>query len=994
MISAPRERAIRLADRRLKFSRLPEGLAYNSGVVVAIALHNQAAELPQAILSVLEQDVGPETMAILVLDDESTDNWREYSAGLLDHPQVAIAHGCCGSAAHTRNALLDLIDQTFPQARWVARLDADDRLATKHSLRTMVEAGDRNGVDFVLGSNYLRQGNEIIGSLNRADPEVLLDRERLTSFVRAFCAGETEHELPSCNLLLRVRSKIRYPLICSAEDHWLVAGLLMFSPDLGCVVSEPAYAVYSIGGQATWHNRADSAWSETRSRLGSAVRLWRDVLQNGHCVLGWGNEGVVWEEMQELHKRFYPGVMTEDQLVTIKHLTEKTHGVIIPFTICPSFTDEPVISMAKVALTEISGPLAPETLRAFLAATYDAGVVPSNIKRDNIRLNECGALVYIDIGQDIHPLSVSRFLDCAARLYAVAILGWSDCELARRWTWRTALEGVSALDGFEEFYRDLIVGLHAACSLPEQPHAVIFQHEDVTLLIKGCPQDEAMLTAQVKHIVGGLCSNTKFAHRILLVDPYPGPYLRQYAVGDLDRLLKEADALKSRGWLDEVWIAPTASEAVAELYRRWFGISEACCSHTADGAPLFSQLWAFEQIDTRFVLQMDVDVLVGLADARHDVVTDMKTPFDMPTVWCVGFNIPKATSEFRVYTSTKGGFVPEIRMGMLDIPRILTRRPFENPVEQERPVLMWHRALEYAQQHNGMQSVRGGDPRSFYVHPRNEDKNWSKLAMARDLIGQGIYPSEQAEKWDLDLSAPWKYQSRSEAIIFLLLGWNTGFERLARCIYSLAMQTWQEFGIILIEDAGEPGAAMPLHHWFGDLRARTTIIRRPEQVGYIGNFQLAVHDICTRSDSLIVVLDQDDALMRDDVAWRLWRAWCEGADLINAPMFRPDKPLALYSVCHSQPRRHGGGNVWAHLRGFRKALFERIPEQALTPPGGVDCLSDYLTMVPMAELAEKPVVLEDGYYYLHDRSAYSADRKRREAELKLWLFTQPELSGT
>ncbi len=753
MISAPRERAVRLAGRRLKFSRLPESLAQTSGIVVTIALHNQAAELPQAILSILEQDVGPETVAILVLDDESTDNWRECAAGLLDHPHVAIAHGCCGSAAHTRNALLDLVDETFPRARWVARLDADDRLATKSSLRSMVEAGNRGTFDFVLGSNYLRQESKIIGSLNRADPEVLLDRECLASFVNAFCAGETEHELPSCNLLLRVRSKIRYPLTRSAEDHWLVAGLLMFNADRGCVVSEPAYAVYSIGGQATRHNRADSAWSHTRMRLSSAVRLWRDVLQSGNRVLGWGNEGVVWQEAQEIHKRFYPGVMTEDQLVAIKQLTEKAHGAIIPFTICPSSPDGPVIRMAKIALTEMSGLLAPETLRAFLAAIYDAEIVPSNIKRDNIRLNERGELVYIDIGQDIHPLSVSRFLDCAARLYAIAILGWSDFELAQRRTWRTALEGLSALDGFAEFYRSLIVGLHPVCSPSEQPHTMLFQHDDVTLLIKSCPQDEAVLTTQVKHIVGGLCSNTKFARRILLIDPYPGPYLRQYAAGDLERLLEEADALKSECWLDDVWVAPTASEEVAELYQRWFGITETCRSHTVEGAPLFSQLWAFERIDTRFVLQMDIDVLVGLADARHDVVCDMKTHFATQTVWCVGFNIPKAASEFRAYKSSEGGFAPEIRMGMLDVLRILTRRPFGNPVQEEQPALMWHRVLELAQKHNGMESVRGGDPRSFYVHPRNEDKNWSKLAMVRDLIGQGIYPTEQAEKWDLDISA-------------------------------------------------------------------------------------------------------------------------------------------------------------------------------------------------------------------------------------------------
>lgn len=305
---------------------------------------------------------------------------------------------------------------------------------------------------------------------------------------------------------------------------------------------------------------------------------------------------------------------------------------------------------------------------------------------------------------------------------------------------------------------------------------------------------------------------------------------------------------------------------------------------------------------------------------------------------------------------------------------------------------MWHRALERAQAQNGMQSLRGGDTRGFYVHPRNEDKDWPKLSMARDLIGQGLYPPEQAEKWDLDVSAPWRYPARGEDLVFLLLGRDTLPARLARCIRSLAMQTWQEFGVILIEDAGDQGTARPLHHWFREMCDRTTIIRQQKRAGYIGNFQLAVRDICTRPESLIVVLDQDDALMRIDAAARLWRAWSAGADLVNAPMFRPNKPVTLYPVCYSQPRRRGGGNVWAHLRGFRKALFERVPEQAFAPLGGIDCLSDYLTMVPMAELAERPVALEDGYYYLHERAPYSADRKRRETVLKLWLFTQPELS--
>jgi hypothetical protein len=514
----------------------------------------------------------------------------------------------------------------------------------------------------------------------------------------------------------------------------------------------------------------------------------------------------------------------------------------------------------------------------------------------------------------------------------------------------------------------------------------------VTLLIKSCAQDAGSLAEQVRHLVGSLCASTRFALRALLIDTHRGPYLRQHVEGDLSSLIEQAKALQREGWLDEIWIYPADPGEVSALGQVWFGVPGATRTHTTQGAPLFPQLWGFEQVRTRFVLQLDVDVLVGIADSTHDVVGDMKCAMADPGVWCVGFNIPKAEGGFRPYESRAEGYAPEVRMGLLDLSRILSRRPFDNPVINGRHTLMWHRALEQAQRSNGMCSVRGGDSRSFYVHPRNPDKSWAGLAMARDLIGQGLFPPDQAEQWDLVISASWAHRRRHEDLVFMLLGRDTPPAKLTRCLASLAMQTRQEFGVVLIDDGGICPAVHSLHHSLGRIRDRTTLIRRNERVGYVANFR-AVAELCSRADTLIVVLDQDDALMNADVAECLWQAWSRGADLINAPMFRPDKPVKLYPVTYDHPRRCGGGNVWAHLRAFRKSLFEGIQTESLNAaPDEIDCLNDFLTMVPMAELAEHPVALDDRYAYLHEREPYPQERKKREEQVKAWLFSQPELS--
>ena len=990
---APRKVAVTLSARGLQFSQPPNPQTQQAEIVVVMALRNQAVYLSSALASALGQNIELGRLAVLILDDQSSDNWQETAHILLADPRVVIAHGVCGSAAHARNALLDLVDLHFPSAKWVARLDADDTFASPNVLQAMTVEGERTDASFVLGSNHLLLNNQHLPESNIADPVALRDPRQLLEFIEAFCQQRAQFELPSCNLVLRARLGIRYPLIRSAEDHWLVSSLLLFRASEAAIVPYPVYCTYRLDGSTSQQNRDSTEWHQTRMRLAQAVAIWSDTLRRFDHVLGHGMEGIVWSEDGHIHKRFYPWAIQLEQLEAVKRLAAACPAHIVGFEILPG-NHGACVTRYKGPPTEIiSGPVTTNVLRAFLQALWRAKVVISNIRRDNLRLSTDGRLMCIDIGVDIVPLSVSRFIDCAARAYAVLVLEWSDFELARRLTTCREEETLADLPGFEKFYGCLIKELHPLVASPEVAPLPTYQHDDISLLIKCCPQDADSLRDQVMHIVGTLAGQTRFARRILTVDPFEGPYLREFGKGNLPAVLKIAHHLQTESWVDEVWIAPTNQQSVAQVNARWFDAGTCISTHTVQGAPVTSQVWAFDQVVTRYALQVDCDALVGRQDAGHDYLSDMLNALRPDDVWCVGFNIPKAQNGNHPYTSREEGFAPEIRLGLLDLRRIQSHRPFVNPVVDGKLTLMWHRALELEQRQSGMRSLRGGDSRSFYIHPMNFDKRDPRLTMVRDLVAQGRYPSRQGEQWDLDMSLDWHYPKRKEDIVFLLLGRNTPPPLFLRCITSLQAQSDQEFGVIVVDDASESWFSQQMPFALGSMKDRTTLVRHSQRQGYLANFRFAVEEICLRPDTLVVVLDQDDALMSPNVVESLRACWADGADMIHAPMFRPEKPLRRYTPDYTSPRLKGGGNVWAHLRAFRKSLFMAVPaaEWAL-PHAYFDVLSDYLMMVPMTELSQQPTWIDEGYACLHQRMPYSNERKVMEEKAKQWLAARQALS--
>lgn len=163
---------------------------------------------------------------------------------------------------------------------------------------------------------------------------------------------------------------------------------------------------------------------------------------------------------------------------------------------------------------------------------------------------------------------------------------------------------------------------------------------------------------------------------------------------------------------------------------------------------------------------------------------------------------------------------------------------------------------------------------------------------------------------------------------------------------------------------------------------------------YIPNFLLA-SELILYSDTLIVVLDQDDVLMHDNIVSSLKKEKSKGADLINGLMFRPNKPAKLYYVDYLSPRSKGGGNTWTHLRAFKKSLFDSVPlSEFEIGDNWIQDVSDYATMLPMTELAKNPVQMIDQYYIYHEREDYTFPRKAKQSRLIKFLLSQDSLCST
>ena len=111
-------------------------------------------------------------------------------------------------------------------------------------------------------------------------------------------------------------------------------------------------------------------------------------------------------------------------------------------------------------------------------------------------------------------------------------------------------------------------------------------------------------------------------------------------------------------------------------------------------------------------------------------------------------------------------------------------------------------------------------------------------------------------------------------------------------------------------------------------------------------------------------------------------------------MVRTDKH-AIYPVDFRNPRGDGHGNLWQHLRTFRKRLFDAVPDEHLLVDGEYPRVAnDWAVMTAIVELATKPVHVRD-VLYLHEPSGAGKEAERVERETMIGaILAKPALERT
>ena len=533
---------------------------------------------------------------------------------------------------------------------------------------------------------------------------------------------------------------------------------------------------------------------------------------------------------------------------------------------------------------------------------------------------------------------------------------------------------------------------------------------EVTLLIKSCAMEAATLDVQVRHLVSQLEGPRAFAERLLVIDSREDGFTRQHTRGSLRALRDGAHRLVDAGWLDRIVEAPGDGGATAALHRRWFAIP---CprTHGATGAHVASILAGFEACATRYVLHVDADLMIGRLNRDHDHLADMLAVMETdPEALTVSFNVamehdrpytaggeagaeqvrPRVASDGagaeqdrpRAAGGGAGAWRTEARAGMIDLARLRVARPLPNSLDEDkgRLALSWHRSLDVAVRRGAGRSYRGGDRRTFYVHPPNARKrdvtDWFAVI---DRIEHGVVPSIQKGKVDWTGSvADWMGPLRREPFVFVVSGRNVPAGRLRRCIDSMVRQQGPRWGAVVFDDASDPMCAEHFEIAWNALGERCTIVRNRRRRGLLANVVTAIRMVCADPASVIVTLDADDALIGDRVLSRLAVEYERGADVSVGSMLRTDK-AADYPVCFDRPRERRGGNVWQHLRSFRKRLFDAIPDDALRLDGEyVDLANDWAFMLPIVEMARNPVHVTEALY-LYEPSGVGKDAAGKAA---------------
>lgn len=528
---------------------------------------------------------------------------------------------------------------------------------------------------------------------------------------------------------------------------------------------------------------------------------------------------------------------------------------------------------------------------------------------------------------------------------------------------------------------DLLAPASDFLVLELEPVGLPLKH-NTSLLIKVSPIEWRTIDFQIEHIISQLDSPRRFSEVIVVTDLHKGPFLRQYGEPDVNRLKEKLEKLKESGVIDRVIYAPDNLDAINQTYLKWFGV-ESSETHAVNGQHTFTSLYGIEQCQGDYILQMDSDCIVVRLDSSHDYLEDMIGVFNQdPNALTVSFNI--AGRGFSPYSHSDGfkSWRTEVRFSLFDRLRLEDALPLPNKKDGEGVLeFPWHRSIDQLIRDSRWKSYRGGDHRTFFIHVQNNVKRdtnrWYNIVKEAE---RGYIPPVQFGSVDLRGSTSDWLETRNEKFVYILRGMDVAIPKIRRVLDSIDAQTCSEWGMVIIDAGSSNGSEEYFEHFVvPKYRERVTFWRNRTPITPIENTKMAIKELCSNPDSIIINLDTDDALIGSNVLDRLKSLYDRGVDLTVGSMLRTDKYMD-YPVDFNTPRKSRGGNVWQHLTTFKKPLFDSIPEDYFKIYGEwVPPTEDWAVMLPMVDIAEKPVYIKD-YLYFYEPSEDKSIRSIMERE--------------
>ncbi|MFD1016194.1 glycosyltransferase [Winogradskyella rapida] len=527
----------------------------------------------------------------------------------------------------------------------------------------------------------------------------------------------------------------------------------------------------------------------------------------------------------------------------------------------------------------------------------------------------------------------------------------------------------------------------------------------VSLIIKACVQDSEIIYQAVKHITKQIASPNIFDEKIITLDNRESNFLREYNNHNTwNDLITEVTKLKKQGIIDD-YIIPN-NESTTETNEKYFDL-KSYASHTYKGVPVTSQLYAFEIAKNDYILQLDCDAIIGRLDKKHSFLEDMISEIETnENVVSVGFNIYKGKSTgFTPYFGFEnGGFVPEVRFCLLNRERLHKTLPLPNEIFQNNLKFSWYRSLELKQKETNVCSIRGGSSKSFFIHPPNFKKKDKDVWFTKiDRTEQLEIPKTQINQFDLiDSYYDWTSPKRNEKLVIVSSFRDISLSRFLRYWYSLVSQSYQDWGLILIDDQSENGISYFIKELIKPYKNRITFINNKFQMGVAHNTYKAIHYFMSNQDSIVTIIDADDSLIGKNALKNLYEKYnYNNADVVVGKMYRTDKLHAHYKYTpnFTNPRLYGG-NVWQHIRSFKKYLYDSLGFEDLKIKNQKHQLddillskrfsqkmvfpehcTDYTYMVPIVEMSSNPIWINH-FNILHDRTTINTPKvKKRKNEI-------------